>query len=398
MPRSKLEFTGFDGNQLAGLLEYPDARPIAYVLFAHCFSCGKDIAAAARTARALVDRGFAVLRFDFTGIGNSDGDFANTSFSSNVQDLVLAADFLRQEYEAPQILVGHSLGGTAVLSAAGKIDECKALVTIGAPFSPEHVAKQFSADIEQIEQEGVAEVDLAGRKFRISSRFLDDIREVEVAGEVSKLKRALLVCHSPVDNTVSVSEAEKIYRTARHPKSFLGLDGADHLLTNKNDAAYLAEMIAAWASRYVQAPESETRAVEPGKVLVEELDHKFARTVMTNQHEWVADEPKKLGGRDLGPDPYEHLLASLGTCTSMTIRMYANRKNIPLDNVSVVVSHSRQHQEDCESCDESDRKLEVIEREIALEGALTEAQEARLLEIADRCPVHKTLTGNLKVY
>ena len=302
MPREKISFPGFDGSELSALLELPDEKPLGYVLFAHCFSCGKDLASASRISRAMVKRGFAVLRFDFTGLGNSDGDFANTNFSSNAQDLIRAADYLRDHHRAPSIVIGHSLGGTAVLEAAPSIVECKAVVTIGAPFNPEHVTKQFSLSLETIESEGEAEVDLGGRKFKIKKQFLDDVRAASVKEELSILRKALLVCHSPVDATVSINEAEKIYKTAKHPKSFISLDKADHLLTRKEDAEYVAATVSAWVSRYIEPEEAvaSAEAVASGQVSVTERDQKFARAVRSDSHDWIADEPRKLGGTDLG--------------------------------------------------------------------------------------------------
>lgn len=249
--RIKLNFEGQLGDELAGLLEVPDTKPTAYVLFAHCFTCGKDMPAASRIARSLVEANYAVLRFDFTGLGGSDGDFSNTNFSSNVGDLVSAANFLRDNYEAPQLLVGHSLGGTAVLMAAKHIPESKGVVTIASPADPEHVSAQFMCDISKIETEGEAEVLLAGRSFTIKKQFLDDIRTSLEPENLASLKRALLVFHSPTDSSVSIDEAEKIYKSARHPKSFVSLSGADHLLSRREDSAYVASVIAAWATRYL---------------------------------------------------------------------------------------------------------------------------------------------------
>jgi len=396
--RIKLEFPGTDGLMVAGLLEAPDTNPHSFALFAHCFTCGKDVVSASRIARALVARGYAVLRFDFTGLGNSDGDFANSNFSSNINDLVLAADFLRQNYRAPSLLIGHSLGGAAVLAAAHAMDEVKGVVTIGAPADPQHVVKQFACDIDAINQAGVAEVQLAGRSFTIKKQFLDDLADQYLSEKIASLKKALLVFHSPVDATVSISEAEKIYRSAKHPKSFVSLDDADHLLTKARDAEYVATTIAAWASRYIAEPENieqKSGAVTSGNVMVTEKNKKFTRTVISDSHLWLADEPTAMGGADLGPDPYEHLLAALGTCTSMTIRMYANFKKLPLDDVTVTLSHARQHVTDCEGCDEAPQKIEEINRTVTLTGDLTEESRQRLLEIADRCPVHQTLHSDL---
>lgn len=402
MPRSrtKLEFPGTDGLAIAGLLEMPEENPLAFALFAHCFTCGKDVVSASRIARALVARGFAVLRFDFTGLGSSDGDFANSSFSSNIQDLVHAADYLREHYRAPSLLIGHSLGGAAVLSAAHAVPEAVGVVTIGAPADPAHVAKQFSCDIAAIERDGSAQVSLAGRPFSISKQFLDDLGEHDQKQKIASLRKALLVFHSPVDRVVSINEAEKIYSAAKHPKSFISLDDADHLLTRAADADYVAATIAAWGARYLdEAPvvAQRTSAVTRGHVMVAEKNHQFTRTVISDSHVWLADEPTSVGGGDLGPDPYEHLLAALGTCTSMTLRMYANRKQLPLDDVQVELRHERQHASDCADCDEQPRKIEVLLRTITLRGDLSEAQRQRLLQIADRCPVHQTLHSELEI-
>jgi len=393
--RTRVHFESH-GHMLAGLLELPESDIRCYALFAHCFTCGKDIAAASRIARALTEKGIAVLRFDFTGLGNSDGDFANTNFSSNMQDLVAAANFLRQEYQAPTLLIGHSLGGAAVLSMARRVPEAKAVVTIGAPHEAKHVAHNFSASLTEIQEKGHAEVSLGGRSFLIKDQFLKDLEDQE-GGELAQLKKALLVMHAPLDETVSIAEAEKIYHEAKHPKSFISLDDADHLLSRKQDAEYVAEAIAGWASRYIPEQESEHRPVKKGHVLVEEKNHVFTQHISSDSHYWLADEPTSVGGANTGPDPYEHLLAGLGACTSMTVRMYAARKGLPLDHVKVELKHSRDYHKDCEACGENGAVIETIERQVTLEGDLTDAQRQRLLEIADKCPVHRTLHSVLKV-
>ncbi|MBL6689548.1 MAG: OsmC family protein [Pseudomonadales bacterium] len=394
--RKKVEFQS-DGVTLSGALEMPESGVQAYALFAHCFTCGKDTAAASRISRALTRDGIAVLRFDFTGLGNSDGDFANTNFSSNVQDLVAAAEFLAGDFEAPQLLIGHSLGGAAVLAAAASLDSVKAVVTIGAPHAAEHVVHNFGASLDDIRQKGEADVDLAGRTFKIKKQFVDDLESFQLA-DLGKLRKALLVMHSPLDATVGISEAELIYKAAKHPKSFVSLDDADHLLTKKADSEYAATIIAGWASRYLDYKEQTRPGVDAGKVLVEEKDHKFALHVHSDDHYWQADEPKSVGGNNTGPDPYEHLLASLGACTVMTIRMYAFRKSLPLDDVRVELTHGREYYKDCESCaDEEPRKIEVIERQLTLVGDLSDEQRQKLLEIADKCPVHRTLHSELHV-
>ena len=392
--KHKIEFES-DGVILRGLLETPEANISNYALFAHCFTCGKDIAAASRISRALTAQGIAVMRFDFTGLGSSDGDFSNTNYSSNVNDLIAASEFLKNNYKAPSLLIGHSLGGAAVLAAAHNLPEVTAIVTIGAPHHAEHVLHNFSAKLSDIDQNGAAEVALGFRKFTIKKQFIDDVKSTE--SKISTLKKALLVMHSPMDTTVNIQEAEKIYKEAKHPKSFVSLDNADHLVSNKDDAEYIAKTIAAWSSRYVQAvfPEKTTPVqVENGHILVEEKDQKFAQRVYSDSHRWLADEPESFGGTNLGPDPYEHLLAALGTCTSMTLRMYANRKKLPLNKISVKLNHERCYVDDCEHCDKAPRQIDQLNREITLEGDLNEEQKNRLLEIADKCPVHKTLHGN----
>jgi uncharacterized OsmC-like protein/esterase/lipase len=393
--RQKVEFPS-QGQNLAGLLETPDQAIRAYVLFAHCFTCGKDVAAASRISRFLVQHGFAVFRFDFTGLGNSDGDFANTNFSSNTEDLLSAASFLEQHYEAPQLLIGHSLGGAAILAMAAKLPKVKAVVTIGAPYEASHVVHNFDAHIDAIEQSGSAKVSLGSREFTIKKQFLDDLRN-QTTEHIKHLNKALLVLHSPVDLTVDISDAEKIYKAAMHPKSFVSLDTADHLLSKSTDSEYVAQTISGWASRYIPTPEISVPSITKGHVLVAELDHKFQQEIFSDHHHWFADEPTHLGGKNSGPDPYEHLLAALGSCTAMTIRMYANHKKIPLEHVEVSLSHERNYVEDAGSSSEEDKKIESLIRKVQLLGPLSEADRSRLMEIADRCPVHRTLHNNPQV-
>ncbi len=398
--REKVEFISGD-HKLSGLLESPESGVKFYALFAHCFTCGKDIAAASRISRALVSKGIAVLRFDFTGLGNSDGDFANSNFSSNIQDLIAAADFLREEYQSPRLLIGHSLGGAAVLGVAQHVEEAMAIVTIGAPSDAAHVAHNFALQLDDIEQYGKAEVNLAGRVFTIEKQFLDDIKRYDTS-HIRHLRKALLVMHSPIDSTVKISEAEKIYQAALHPKSFVSLDDADHLLTNRRDAEYAADVIAAWSGRYIadqtnDVVSNQKSEVAKGHVVIEEKNHKFTQHVSTNSHYWLADEPVHFGGNNMGPDPYEHLLAGLGACTAMTLRMYATRKNLPISHIKVELTHSRDYQEDCQQCEHQNKGIEAIIRNISFTGELDAAQQSRFLEIADKCPVHKTLHNNVAV-
>ncbi|MEE4360898.1 MAG: bifunctional alpha/beta hydrolase/OsmC family protein [Pseudomonadales bacterium] len=394
----RITFPGARGHALAAALVLPDGPPRAFALFAHCFTCGKDSLAAARIASALAARGYGVLRFDFTGLGGSEGDFENTDFTSNVEDLVAAAAFLEASHQAPALLVGHSLGGTAVLAATEHLPAVKAVVTIGAPATPAHVLDRFGAALEAIETRGSAEVTLGGRPFRIGRAFLENVREQDLDARLGRLRRALLVLHAPRDAVVSIDEASRIFGAAKHPKSFVSLDDADHLLTRRQDADYVAEVIAAWSSRYLDASTAASRpAVARGELRVDEGPGRFLRQLYSDDHAWLADEPARVGGGDQGPDPYELLLAALGSCTSMTIRMYADRKAWPLEDVVVELSHGREHAADCADCDETEHRVEVLTRRIRLEGALDPAQRARLLEIADRCPVHRTLAGRLRV-
>ena len=400
MNKIRLEFENSTGETLAGLLEMPERvdEVSSFALFAHCFTCGKDIAAASRISRALASQGIAVLRFDFTGLGNSDGDFANTNFSSNVEDLLQAAKALEERYRAPQILIGHSLGGAAVLSAAARLESVKAVVTIGAPATAEHVAHLFKNQADQIKQQGQATVALGGREFSIKRQFLDDIEQYASTGEIRNLDAALLVFHSPLDAIVSIDEAAKIYTAARHPKSFISLDKADHLLSKAQDSEYVATTIASWASRYLELggddPGENLPDLIDGEVLITELNHRFLRGMYSNSHFLRADEPQKYGGSDLGPTPYDLLLMSLGACTSMTLRMYANRKKLPLEDVQIRLLHERVHAEDCIDCKDS---IERITRRISLVGDLDSEQRQKLLEIADRCPVHRSLENNPQI-
>ncbi len=399
MQRIKVTFKSEQGSDLVGALELPDQKPHGYALFAHCFSCGKDIPAATRISRSLAEKGFAVLRFDFTGLGGSNGDFGNTNFSSNVKDLVAAAGLLREQYEAPALLIGHSLGGAAVLAAAEQIPEAEAVITIGAPSTPDHVTHLMSDQIETIEKEGVAPVKLGSRTFNITKQFLTDISAHNMKDHIKNLKKALLVFHSPVDTTVGIDEAREIFLTAKHPKSFVSLDQADHLLTNAADAVYVGRTIAAWAERYISFPYAPVQSTPPAKghVLVSEENKTFLRNIQTDNHNWLADEPLTMGGSNQGPDPYEMLLAALGACTSMTIRMYANHKKWPLDDVKVELSHNREHSQDCAGCEKDGNQIDVMDRKIELFGDLTEDQRQRLFKIAGKCPVHRTLKNKIEV-
>jgi uncharacterized OsmC-like protein/pimeloyl-ACP methyl ester carboxylesterase len=401
MPTERFQFKGEGGHQLAASLDLPDGEPLAYALFAHCFTCGKDGLAARRIAASLMAKGIAVLRFDFTGLGSSEGDFANSTFSSNIADLVRAADHLRELRKGPAILIGHSLGGAAVLAAAKQIPDARAVVTIGAPSDPAHVTGLFRDHIEDIRKHGKLEVSLAGRPFQISSGFLDDIAEQGLMADVTNLRKALLIMHAPADAIVGIDNASRIFIAARHPKSFVSLAEADHLLSERRDAAYVADVIAAWVTRYLDsivAEKSEENDEAPRKVLVRETrSSKFQQTISIGPHHLMADEPVAAGGEDTGPGPYDLVLAGLGACTAMTMRLYAERKSLPLDRVSVTLEHSRIHAQDCAECESRTGMLDQIERIIAIDGALDTEQRNKLMEIADKCPVHRTLTSEIHI-
>jgi putative redox protein len=395
-----IEFPNAQGERLAARLELPSREPAAYSLFAHCFTCSKDIAAASRISRGLRRRGIAVLRFDFTGLGSSEGDFSNTNFSSNVQDLEAAAAWLREHHAAPRMLVGHSLGGAAVLVAASRLAEVEVVATIAAPSAPQHLKRILPADLSTLEAAGEITVNLAGREFKIKRQFLDDLERQDLTRDVGSLGKALIVFHSPDDELVEFAHAQRIFDAASHPKSFVSLDGADHLLTNRADSEFLARALETLSCRYLQIPdEEEARPGVPRRtILVEESGEPYTQRIRTGGHALTADEPRESGGQDLGPDPYELLLASLGACTSMTVRMYANHKKWPLDRIAVRLSHEKIHAKDCADCESKAGKVDRIEREVEVVGNLTEEQHARLMDIADRCPVHRTLTeGEVKV-
>ncbi len=339
-----------------------------------------------------------MLRFDFTGLGMSEGEFANTNFSSNVADLLRAADFLREHHQAPTLLIGHSLGGAAVLSAAQEIAEVRAVVTIGAPSEPLHVAEQLGAEVlTKLDTEQEVGVSLGGRPFRIQRQFLDDLKAQRLHERIAKLGCALLVMHAPLDEIVGIDQARRIFEAARHPKSFVALDGANHLLTGRQHAAYAASVIAAWVQPWLPAvPPRETLAAGQVRV-VESGAGRYTQSVRAGRHELIADEPASVGGDDAGPGPFDYLLAALGACTTMTLRMVAERKGWHLDPVEVTLSQQHIHAQDCADCESTEGRVLEIERTIRLPRGLDPTIAQQLLAIADRCPVHRALSGEIKV-
>ena len=394
-------FTGHGGETLSARLDLPAGPLRAYALFAHCFTCSKDLFAARQISQTLAQHGFGVLRFDFTGLGSSEGEFANTSFTSNVADLIKAADFLRDNFAAPTILVGHSLGGAAVLAAAGDIPEVKGVATIGAPADAGHVLHQFSSSLDEIRTRGRADVTLAGRQFTITKDFVDDAEGSRLENRIATMKKALLVLHSPVDDTISIANAGKIFDAAKHPKSFVSLENADHLVSRHEDAIYAAGVITAWAERFLPQTESNASDTHESVQVMETGLSKFSNEVLAGRHRLLADEPKSAGGADSGPTPYDFLSISLAACTSMTLRMYANHKKLTLGKISVEVKHGKVPAEHCTDCGKAAEgrtgKVDRFERTISVEGDLTDELRAKLLEIADKCPVHRTLEATSAV-
>lgn len=399
MQRLKTTFKNKDGHTLSAKLELPaDGQPHNFAVFAHCFTCNKNLNAIRNVVNSMTEAGFGVLSFDFTGLGESKGDFADTNFSSNVDDIVAAADFLSTEYEAPTLLIGHSLGGAAVLFAADKIESVQAIATVGAPSNPEHVQHLIQSNVETIEKEGMAEVNIGGRSFNIKKQFVDDLKKHTLPSILKTMRKSLLILHSPQDGTVGIENAAAIYTAARHPKSFISLDGADHLMTNKKDSQYVGKMIASWADRYLHIEEKEGLLTDAQTVVsIKDKTNKFLTQIQTGRHSLLADEPADVGGEDLGPSPYQLLTSALGACTAMTMRMYADRKGWEVDEIRVHLNHEKKHSDDCADCEKPTSKIDHFERIIEIDSKLDETQRQRLLEIANKCPVHRTLEGEVKV-
>lgn len=398
MRSQKVNFNNPQGDLLAARIELPlDQHPHNFVLFAHCFTCNKNLTAIRNISRALTRVGFGVMRFDFTGLGESEGDFADTNFSGNVQDLVAAAEYLKAEHLAPTVLVGHSLGGAAVVFAAKHIPSIQAISTIGAPADPAHVTKNFEGRLQEIENQGKAEVTLAGRPFTIKKQFVEDLHQQAACDVLASLKLPLLVLHSPQDETVSIDNARLIYEKAFHPKSFISLDGADHLMSQPRDSRYVGSVLASWVERYVHIPEEAP--LKTDHQVAARLDgDAFTTDIQMGKHSLVADEPADIGGNDFGPSPYELVASGLAACTVMTLKMYARRKKWNLESVEVHINHDKKHCMDCQDVENKDVKIDVFERSLQIEGDLDESQLKRLVQIADRCPVHRTLHSVVEVH
>ncbi|SKB40427.1 bifunctional alpha/beta hydrolase/OsmC family protein [Maribacter arcticus] len=396
MSFEKVTFTNSQGKQLDARLEFPTNQVAhTYAVFAHCFTCNKNFSAVRNISRALVNKGIAVLRFDFTGLGQSEGDFEETNFSSNVSDLVHAANFLEDNYKAPSLLVGHSLGGAAVIFAAVELDSVAAVATVGAPSSPAHVQHLFKSSVDEIKETGKAKVNIGGRDFTIKKDFLDDIESKPMKGILKNMRKPFLVMHSPQDTIVGIENAKELYQFAHHPKSFVSIDKADHLLMNSEDSTYVGNVIAGWAERYLEIPKRQ-KLKTAHQVAVSIGNEGFTTEIVSGNHLLIADEPTGFGGNDFGPSPYDYVSSGLGACTAMTLRMYATRKNWDLQKVVVHVDHGKEHAPDSENTS-TVKKIDTFKRKIEVFGNLDEKQRNRLLEIADKCPVHKTLSSEAQI-
>lgn len=399
MKTQKVHFKNTNGDQLTGRMSFPpDSHPHNFAVFAHCFTCTKNLTAVRNISKALAKEGFGILRFDFTGLGESDGDFEETNFSANIADLKAAADFLEDQYNSPTLLIGHSLGGAAAIFATAQIPSVRAVATLGAPSSPEHVTHLLQSSLEEIQSQGKAKVHIGGRGFTIQKQFLEDLQAHTLPKVAGNLNRALLILHSPQDLIVGIKNAEEIYHAARHPKSFVSLDGADHMLSSEADSRYAGKVIGTWASRYISQSENKPLTTDHQVVASLDMDDGFTTEMKVGNHYLTADEPEDFGGNDFGPSPYELLSASLSACTSMTLQMYARRKGWPLESVETHTSYSKQHALDCGECENnSNAKIDTFRRDIKLTGPLDDLQNKRLLEIADRCPVHRTLHSTTQI-
>jgi putative redox protein len=392
MSSENITFENSRGEKLSARIEFPiDRKPHNFAVFAHCFTCNKNFKAVRYITQALTAEGFGVLSFDFTGLGLSEGDFADTTFSSSVDDLICATNYLKENYVAPTLIVGHSLGGAAVILAASQFDEIKAVVTIGTPSAPQHVRHLLESGIEEIEEKGVAEVNIGGRPFTVKKEFIEDLDNQNLLGIVKQMRKSYLFLHSPQDTIVGIENASELYLAARHPKSFISLDGADHLLSKEKDACYAGDVIANWAKRYVEIPEPKVLSTQSHIVAYLDTKEKFTTHIKADQHSLIADEPKSFGGNDFGASPYQLVASGLAACTVMTLRLYAERKKWDLKEVFCHIRHEKTHLEDCKDCENPKAKIDKFTRELELIGDLNDEQKQKLLEIADKCPVHRTL-------
>lgn len=393
------------GEKLAAHLVIPADEQINNIaIFAHCFTCSSSLFVVKNISNELIEKGISVLNFDFTGLGHSEGDFSETNFSNNISDLEDVNSFLTETYIAPTILIGHSLGGAAAIIAASQLENIKAVVSIAAPSYVKHITRHFQNFDEIIKEKGHAMLSIGGRPFTIRKQFIDDLEKHNLEEVVKGLRKPIMIMHSPQDNIVDIENAGRLYNNAFHPKSFISLDGADHLVRNKKDAAYIANVIASWVERYVPIAANGTneaimlKNVDGEQVLVyHETSVPYTNHIYTKTQHILGDEPIDFGGNDLGLSPYELLIAAIGSCTTLTLKLYAKRKEWDLREVYVYLSYAKKHAEEIENREpEAMGKLDFIRKKLKLVGNLSEEQIIKLKEIASKCPVHKTVAG--KVY
>jgi uncharacterized OsmC-like protein/pimeloyl-ACP methyl ester carboxylesterase len=396
----KLEIENRKGLKLQAYLELPaNQKPNQFAIFAHCFSCNSNFNAVKNISRSLSNHGFGVLRFDFTGLGKSEGEFAESHFSANVEDLLDVNMYLEKHYKAPALLVGHSLGGAAVIVAASKLESVKAVATIGAPASVNHVTHLFSHAINDIPEKGEIEVQIGGRPFKINQDFVADFNKTDLPKIIKELRKPILVLHAPFDKIVGIENAHQIYHNAIHPKSFVSLDTADHLLSKSSDSIYVGNMIGTWVERYFE-PEENSMISAEGEQLVGHLnvlEDNFTTSIQTKKHSFIADEPTSVGGDDFGPSPYDFLSAGLAACTVMTLKLYAERKKWDLQEVFVYITYSKKHSDDLNIDVDTPTRFDHLQKKLKFIGDLDEKQTQRLKEIASKCPVHKTLQNKIMI-
>lgn len=397
MKSERISIPNSSGHQLSAYIELPaNQKPSYMAVFAHCFTCSGSFAPVRHITRELTNYGFGVVRFDFTGLGKSEGHFSDSHFSANVQDLIDVCNYVSQKYLTPSLLIGHSLGGAAAITAAHQLKDIKAVATIGAPANVEHVKHHFEHKINEVLQQGQADVNIGGRPFVINKKFVEGFDKIALLDIVKKLKKPILILHSPFDKIVGIENAQNLYHNAFHPKSFISLDQADHLLTQKEDSVYVGSVIGAWVKKYYP-PKENIFLDREGEQLVGHLnleEDQFTTSIQTKSHALIADEPLEVGGDDFGPSPYELLVAGLAACTTMTLKLYANRKKWDLKEVYVYLTHSKKHME--APGEASTNKIDFIEKKLKFVGNLTDEQRARLLEISAKCPVHRTLSNGIK--
>lgn len=399
MQSTKLYIQNAKGFQLQAYLELPaNQQPSNYVIFAHCFTCSSSLKPVKNISRVLAAHGFGVVRFDFTGLGKSEGEFADSYFSANVDDLLAVNDYMKTHYQAPTLLVGHSLGGAAVIVAASQLDTVKAVATIGAPATIAHVKKHFSHHVQEIAEKGAVEVNIGGIPFKINQEFVDDFDKTDLPEITKHLRKPILIMHAPFDKIVGIDNAHQLYKNAHHPKSFISLNDADHLLLNEKDSRYVGNMIGTWVEAYFDTRNHAVLDTE-GEQLVGHLnllEDNFTTTIQTQKHSFTADEPKSVGGDDFGPSPYDFLGAALASCTAMTLKLYAELKKWDLQEVFVYITYSKKHSVDLQDLDKTARFNHLLKK-LKFIGDLNDSQKRRLKEIASKCPVHKTLLSDIVI-